>query len=340
MSDILAANTTAADFEPLEYFAPFLRHLHGAGLHKWSEQLAAALPKLLHRERHGDLQRWYGALAALPDWPVAAIELDRGSVRVRSETAPAPEQLQQFRDNLLQLQPWRKGPFDLFGVQIDTEWRSDWKWDRLKNAIAPLAGRKVLDIGCGSGYHCWRMRGAGADLVIGIDPTLLFVMQFLALQHYIRDERCAVLPLGIEQLPPKLRWFDTVFSMGVLYHRRSPFDHLLELRDALRPGGELVLETLVIDGAVGVTLVPDDRYARMNNVWFIPSVGTLKQWLKKVGFKNPQLINATSTTTEEQRSTEWMTFQSLDQCLDRLDPQRTVEGYPAPKRAIFIATAP
>jgi tRNA (mo5U34)-methyltransferase len=228
----------------------------------------------------------------------------------------------------------------LFGVQIDTEWRSDWKWERLKNQIAPLQGRKVLDVGCGNGYHCWRMRGAGAELVVGIDPTLLFVMQFAALQKYLRDDHVAVLPLGIEHVPQKLRFFDTVFSMGVLYHRRSPFDHLLELRDALRPGGQLVLETLVIDGGVGEILVPDDRYARMNNVWFLPSTAALTQWLKKVGFKNPQLLNATMTTTEEQRSTEWMTFQSLSHCLDPLDATRTIEGYPAPKRAILIAEAP
>jgi tRNA (mo5U34)-methyltransferase len=184
------------------------------------------------------------------------------------------------------------------------------------------------------------MRGDGAELVVGIDPTLVFVMQFYALQHFIRDAHVGVLPLGIEQLPPKLRVFDTVFSMGVLYHRRSPFDHLLELREALRPGGELVLETLVIDGGAGTILLPDDRYARMNNVWFIPTTATLSQWLKKIGFKNPQLVNVTSTTIEEQRETPWMTFQSLAQCLDPGDPTRTIEGYPAPKRAIFVAEAP
>ena len=143
----------------------------------------------------------------------------------------------------------------MFGASIDTEWRSDWKWDRLKNHIEPLSGRKVLDIGCGSGYHCWRMRGAGAELVIGIDPTPLFIVQFFALQKYIQDHHVTVLPMGIEHLPEKLRFFDTVFSMGVLYHRRSPFDHLIELRDCLVSGGELILETLVIDGDEGQVLV-------------------------------------------------------------------------------------
>ncbi len=324
---------------PLLTQQPFLEKLKDAGLHNWSQQLQTALPQLLHRDRHGDLASWYTALEALPAWPIQNIELDRGGVRITG-AAIDNTQRAQLQQTLMQLHPWRKGPFDIFGIPIDTEWRSDWKWDRLKHAIKPLAGRKVLDVGCGNGYHCWRMRGAGAELVVGIDPTLVFIMQFYALQHFIRDARVGVLPLGIEQLPPKLRAFDTVFSMGVLYHRRSPFDHLLELREALRPGGELVLETLVIDGGAGTILLPDDRYARMNNVWFIPTTATLSQWLKKIGFKNPQLVNVTSTTVEEQRATPWMTFQSLAQCLDPGDPTRTIEGYPAPKRAIFVAEAP
>ena len=327
-------------FEPSVHYQPFLAQLHDAGLQKWSQQLQPVLPQLLQRDRHGDLDKWYAALAALPSWPIDSIDLDRNSVRIKPVDSIDAAQREQLQTTLMQLHPWRKGPFDICGVHIDTEWRSDWKWDRLKHAIKPLAGRKVLDVGCGSGYHCWRMRGAGAELVIGIDPTLVFTMQFYALQHFIRDTRVGVLPLGIEQLPQKLRSFDTIFSMGVLYHRRSPFDHLLELREALRPGGELVLETLVIDGTAGNILLPDDRYARMNNVWFIPTTATLNQWLKKIGFKNPQLVNVTSTTTEEQRATPWMTFQSLAQCLDPLDATRTIEGYPAPKRAIFIAEAP
>jgi tRNA (mo5U34)-methyltransferase len=319
-------------------FSAFLQQLHGAGLQHWAQQLPPQLERAMDRARHGDLPRWCEILAALPDWPASATALDRGTVTVGGAVDSA--QREQLRSLLLGLQPWRKGPFELFGVHIDTEWRSDWKWDRLKNHIAPLTGRKVLDVGCGSGYHCWRMRGAGAELVVGIDPSPLFVAQFHALQHYIRDPQVGVLPLRIEQLPAKLRFFDTVFSMGVLYHRRSPFDHLLELRDCLRPDGELVLETLVIDGNRGQVLVPDDRYARMNNVWFIPSGPTLKQLLKKVGFRNVQIVNVTSTTTEEQRSTAWMNFQSLAHCLDPADPRKTIEGYPAPKRAIIIATAP
>jgi tRNA (mo5U34)-methyltransferase len=268
------------------------------------------------------------------------LDLDQDCVEIgRTEDLDAAQQ-QALEQALRQLHPWRKGPFCLFGLHIDSEWRSDWKWQRLHLHIQPLRDRLVLDVGCGNGYHLWRMRGAGARLVLGIDPTLLFVHQFAALQHYIRDPRAGLLPLTLEELPAKMELFDTVFSMGVLYHRRSPFDHLQELREALRPGGELVLETLVIEGGAGQVLVPKDRYARMRNVWFIPSVPELQHWLARAGFLDVRCVDVTVTSTGEQRGTDWMRFESLDQCLDPDDPGRTVEGYPAPRRAILIARRP
>jgi tRNA (mo5U34)-methyltransferase len=183
------------------------------------------------------------------------------------------------------------------------------------------------------------MLGAGAAEVIGIDPTPLFVMQFWALQKYLRQDTVWVLPLAMEGVPGKLQAFDTVFSMGVLYHRRSPFDHLQELKDSLRPGGQLVLETLVIEGGAGATLVPEGRYARMGNVWFLPSCDTLLGWLGKLGFVDAELVDVNVTSTEEQRSTDWMRFHSLQEFLAPGEPEKTVEGYPAPRRAIVTARA-
>ena len=177
----------------------------------------------------------------------------------------------------------------------------------------------------------------GASSVIGIDPFLLSLFQFEAVKHFIGESHIWLLPYKMEQFPQSTNYFDTIFSMGVLYHRRSPFDHLIELRDSLRNGGELVLETLVIDGKLGEVLVPEKRYAKMRNVWFIPSALTLEQWMKRIGFRNVRLVNVTKTTFEEQRKTDWMTFESLSEFLDPQNPDLTIEGYPAPKRAIIIA---
>ena len=169
---------------------------------------------------------------------------------------------------------------------------------------------------------------------------LQFLFQFHAIKKYLGPLPVYYLPIRSEDLPPDCAAFDTVFSMGVLYHRRSPFDHLEELKKALKPGGELVLETLVIEGERNHVLVPTARYAQMRNVWFIPSVAELQHWLRRAGFTGIRLVDTNQTSTLEQRSTEWMRFHSLADFLAPDDPDRTIEGYPAPRRAIVIARRP
>lgn len=302
--------------------------------------LLAKVPMDLAAEvRHGDFPRWLAAVAALPDLEPTSVDL-LNQVRIGVAEQLDAGGREALREVLMRLHPWRKGPLELFGLSIDTEWRSDWKWDRIKAGISSLQGRTVLDVGCGNGYHCWRMAGAGAELVIGIDPHLLFNLQYWAVRHFLPAPPVWVLPLALEDLPVGMRAFDTVFSMGVLYHRRSPFDHLLSLKSCLRPGGELVLETLVVDGADGYSLVPKGRYAQMPNVWFLPTCNTLSGWLEKSGYTDVHLLDVAVTSTAEQHSTSWMTFESLSQALDAERPGLTLEGHPAPKRAVFVARAP
>jgi tRNA (mo5U34)-methyltransferase len=245
-----------------------------------------------------------------------------------------------LRAALMGLHPWRKGPFELCGLHVDTEWRSDWKWDRLEPVLESLAGKRVLDVGCGNGYHCWRMLGAGAAEVIGIDPTPLFILQFKALQRYLDQEHIYVLPLTLEAMPEDLPAFDTVFSMGVLYHRRDPLAHLKSLKGKLVPGGQLLLETLVVEGDQDTVLEPNGRYARMGNVWHLPSPDLARRWMSEVGLIDATVVDVGPTSVAEQRSTEWMTFHSLSDFLDPQNPRLTVEGYPAPRRAILTARAP
>lgn len=320
----------------LDDFQPFLAHLEQTSLAPWRMALADAIATRL-AAAHGDQAHWAAALAALPALPPGTAQLHCAAVGLPENEPLAPETKRQLREALMRLHPWRKGPYCLCGVLLDTEWRSDWKWERLAQAIAPLAGRLVLDVGCGNGYHAWRMLGAGARQVLGIDPTRLFVAQFMAINRYLARDELAVLPLGIEDLPVDLSGFDTVFSLGVLYHRRSPMDHLNDLRRLLRPGGELVLETLVLDGAGERALVPPGRYAGMRNVWFVPGVEALTVWLGRCGFQSVRVIDVSRTTSEEQRRTAWMRFHSLANWLDPDDANRTIEGLPGPIRAILIA---
>jgi tRNA (mo5U34)-methyltransferase len=320
-------------------FQPLLQQLADTHLATLSRELPTALTAGLSVERYGDLPAWYQAMAALPEITPQTVNLSDG-VAIGSSRDADSATLAQLEQALRALIPWRKGPYEVFGIHIDTEWRSDWKWDRVLPHLAPLEGRTVLDVGCGNGYHCLRMHGAGARRVIGIDPSPRFVVQFYMLKKYLGDIPVDVLPIGIEALPAAMEAFDTTFSMGVFYHRRSPMDHLRELRDTLRPGGELVLETLVIEGGTGEVLVPEGRYAMMNNVWFLPSAATLQIWLRKCGFTDVRLVDESVTTIEEQRSTDWMRFHSLADFLDPADHSLTAEGHPAPRRAVFIARKP
>lgn len=321
-------------------YTPLIARWRNSALDRWAQVLEQQIAAGLCQKRYGDLPQWLEALENLPRVRADHIHLDKPQVGASCTNGLDETTATQLRRALRELHPWRKGPFELFGIHIDTEWRSDWKWDRLQGGIDSLQGRRVLDVGCGSGYHCWRMLGDGAADVIGIDPTPLFVVQFWALQKYLQQNNIWVLPLAMEKVPPKLQAFDTVFSMGVLYHRRSPLDHLQELKDCLRPGGQLVLETLVIEGGPGDTLLPEGRYARMGNVWFLPSCDTLLSWLRKLRFVDATLVDVCVTSLEEQRSTDWMTFHSLADFLDPEDASKSIEGYPAPRRAIVTARVP
>lgn len=320
-------------------YQPLYNALLDAKADAWVELLPRQLEDAFNPTTHGNLEQWRSLIASQPALTATRRLLTADAVQIGCPDDLPDAERNQLEQRLKALHPWRKGPYDLFGIHIDTEWRSDWKWNRLKNHIAPLHHRLVLDVGCGNGYHCWRMLGAGAKRVVGIDPFLLNVMQFQLIRKLHGDAPIHVLPLGIEDLPYGLKAFDTVFSMGVLYHRRSPIDHLLELRDCLQPGGELVLETLVIDGGPGEVLLPEGRYAKMRNVWFLPSCDTLISWLKRCGFKNIRLIDVTPTSIEEQRTTEWMRFHSLQDFLGAENSSLTHEGLPGPKRAIIIANS-
>lgn len=323
-------------------FSSLLTAMADGPLADWAKILHEQLKEAMTVERWGDLPDWQQVLESLPNITPSDINLKNG-VTIGQPNDCDDSTREQLKTVLMGLHPWRKGPYDLFGLHLDTEWRSDWKWDRVIPHLAPLKDRLILDVGCGNGYHCWRMLGEGANRVIGIDPSNKFVHQFYAIKHYLNQAEkelpVDVLPVGIEQLPSELKAFDTVFSMGVLYHRRSPMDHLRELKDCLRDGGQLVLETLIIEGEPREALVPEGRYAKMRNVWFLPSVDTLLSWMRKCGLKNPRVVDICKTSIEEQRSTDWMTFESLPDFLDPNDDSFTAEGHPAPVRAVFLAEA-
>ncbi len=309
---------------------------HGMG--RWAVQFVCRLHRYYAQLRcHGDYPAWQQAIAGLAEITPSQVVLDADWIRIGSaDDCPANVQ-RELEQVIAVLRPWRKGPYTLFGIDLDAEWRSDYKWRRLQGRISSLQGRCVLDVGCGNGYFGWRMLAAGADLVIGLDPVLRYVMQYHLIQKYLRQYAFTLLPCRLEDVLDEHLQFDTVFSMGVLYHHPAPETHLRHVFDVLRPGGELILETLIVDDSYAEKLRPTTRYARMKNISIIPSIQTLTSWLTCCGYRQAMLADVSRTTPAEQRVTRWSGTQSLINFLDKNDNHLTIEGYPAPQRAILIA---
>lgn len=325
---------------PFHYYQDLDQHLIQLGQAEWAKDLLPQLESYFKNPGHGDYPQWLSALAQMPALQHRC-NLEGNVPRFGEDPDDAvPLHQDDLSQALFKLRPWRKGPLDIGGVLIDSEWRCDWKWQRVQAHLSPLTGRHVLDVGAGNGYYSWRMLGAGAASVLAVDPSLLFTMQWLACRIYSGPVPMWLLPARLEDLPPDLACFDTVFSMGVLYHRRTPHEHLRQLLASLKPGGELVLETLVSMGEEDILLNEDQRYARMRNIWCIPRPRSVEQWLQEVGLEKVRLVDVAATTTAEQRSTNWMPFDSLAEGLAEDDVAHTVEGLPAPVRAVFIARKP
>ncbi len=283
---------------------------------------------------NGNIPKWSQAIDTIDALPKGKVALKQPYISINQDGIDS----ELLMEALHKLIPWRKGPFMINGLALESEWNGDMKWQRITKHIKPLENKLVLDVGAGNGYFTIRMAMEGAKRVLGIEPFLLFNYQFRAIKSMIKSPLNALLlPVKLEDMPKK-PIFDTVFSMGVLYHQRDHMAHFSQLREMMVPDAELVIETLVIEGPEDYILVPKGRYAQMRNVYSIPSIKTLKSWLNDANFNNIRVVDVSKTTTAEQRKTPWIgeNGASLEDFLDPLDDSLTIEGYPAPVRAIVL----
>ena len=287
-----------------------------------------------YQVNNGNIPKWSQAIDTIDALPKGKISLKKPYISINKDCIDS----ELLMDALYKLVPWRKGPFMINGLALESEWDGDMKWQRISKHIKPLKNKRVLDVGAGNGYFTLRMAMEGAKRALGIDPFLLFNYQFRAIKSMIESPLNALLlPMKLEEIPKK-PIFDTVFSMGVLYHQRDHMAHLSQLYEMMATDAELVLETLVVEGPEDYILVPKDRYAQMRNVYSIPSIKTLKSWLNDANFNNVRVVDVSKTTTAEQRKTPWIgeNGASLEDFLNPLDDSLTIEGYPAPTRAIVV----
>ena len=317
----------------------FLEKIKTIGLEAYSDKFTSLLEKKEQEIFHDNVmgQGYNDIIKSLPDIKSSVLKIDTDRIRIGKSTDLSPDQQNKIIKALHNLMPWRKGPFDIFGINLDSEWDSSIKWKRVINNIYPLENKKVLDIGSSCGYYMFKMADQHPFTVIGIEPYLTFYFQYLFLQKYLNISNVYCLPLKLEEFPATRGYFHTVFCMGILYHRRSPIDTLVQIHNTMRKKGELVLETLVIKGDFETALFPKKRYAKMNNIFFLPTIKCLTYWLERAGFDNIRCVDFSKTTLKEQRKTKWIETESLEDFLDPDNPDKTVEGYPAPIRAIMIA---
>ncbi len=226
------------------------------------------------------------------------------------------------------LKPWRKGPFKINELFIDSEWKSYIKWNSIKPHLN-LKDKEILDVGGNNGYYAFRMLEMEPKSIEIWDPSPLFNLQFEFINKFIKSDIKYKL-LGVEHIPMSRKKWDIIFCMGVLYHRRDPIEMLKWLKEGLRKEGVVILDTLILEGNEEIALSPL-RYAKMKNVYFIPTLKTLKNWIKRAGFKKIEFIGKRYTTTNEQRKTEWIDGESLENFLNKTQT-KTIEGYEPPLR--------
>lgn len=242
------------------------------------------------------------------------------------------------KDALMALQPWRKGPWHFADVRIDAEWRSDWKWHRIRSLLPDLEGETVFDIGCNNGYYGHRLVDAGARAVIGLDPQPMYVAQALCAEMLMPERPVVTLPGGLEDLVHCRGSASLLLLMGILYHRTDPLETLRLCAQSLTRGGKLLIETIVIAGDDTTALFIPQRYAGAKGFYWLPTRACLHAWLRRANLRILQETDVTPTTHEEQRSTAWRAGDSLNEGLDPNDPSRTIEGHPAPLRIALVCT--
>ena len=315
------------------FFDNFKPFFDNSNLEVISNDCMRACVKAL-KVKNGNVPKWDEAIEIINTLFKGEVVLNSPYIQIKRNDINTNELIIALE----KLLPWRKGPFMFNDVKLESEWQGDLKWRRISKNIKPLVNKNVLDVGSGNGYFTLRMAMEGAKKALGIDPFLLFNYQFQAIKSLIDSPlEAMVLPIRLEDMPKK-PIFDSVFSMGVLYHQRDHMNHLNNLKAMMAPGAELILETLVVDGEKGYSLIPNDRYARMRNVHCLPSIETLKSWLIDANFQNIKVINVTKTSPKEQRKTCWIgkNAASLQDFLDPNNSSYTIEGHPAPTRAIII----
>jgi len=288
----------------------------------------------VNQQKKGFL-RYREPYQALSRFSARHLDMSGDTVTIGNPDEVSEQERNIIRTQLQAFMPWRKGPFSVFGVEVDAEWRSERKWARLADKLPDLRGKVIADIGCNNGYYMFRMAHRQPKFVLGLEPSVQHYYCFNSLNRMAGLNNLAIDLLGVEHLPLFPDCFDLIFLMGIIYHRPSPIDTLRDIVGALQPGGTLILESQAIPGTEPYALFPDTTYAKVPGTYFVPTGSCLVNWMQKAGFVDIELFCSHPMSAAEQRKTAWMVFESYEDFINPDNPALTVEGYPAPLR-VFV----
>jgi SAM-dependent methyltransferase len=148
--------------------------------------------------------------------------------------------------------------------------------------LAPRAGERILDLGCGDGVLTAKLAAIGCEIV-GVDASLPQVQAARALGLDARVMDGERLDFGAE--------FDAVFSNAALHWIRHPDAALAGVRRALKPGGRFVAEmggdgcVAKIKAALVAALARRAVDGEALNPWYFPTVEDYSARLRSGGFR-------------------------------------------------------
>lgn len=138
------------------------------------------------------------------------------------------------------------------------------EWPQMQPLFPPLAGRQVLDLGCGYGWHCAYAAAQGAAGVTGIDQSSRMIQTARQKNAHpvVRYQVC-----GLEEYDYPPQTFDLVVSNLALHYVQDLTGIYRRIHRTLKPGGVFLMniEHPVFTAGVGQRFSPDgtwpvDRY--------------------------------------------------------------------------------
>ena len=185
--------------------------------------------------KHGTHRQWLDILKALPNINTKYLDYSGNQIVIGRPNEINATEIKILENELFKLNPWRKGPFNIFGLEIDSEWRSEKKWERIKNYLPNNKGMRIGDLGCSNGYYAYKLLGLSPELIIGMDKTALFIIQFLSTKFYTKQiQELLILPCSAEEFSQENFDFDLILSMGILYHVKNPESHINTLNKLIK----------------------------------------------------------------------------------------------------------